>query len=462
MAAYDYDLFVIGAGSGGVRAARMSASYGARVGIAEERFLGGTCVNVGCIPKKLFAYGSHYREDAEDAAAYGWTFGEPRLDWPRLIENKDNEITRLNGIYRRILETNDVRIFEARAVLRDAHTIDVGGEVVSAQHILIATGGRPQTDDIPGAEHAIVSDHAFYLSERPDRVVIAGGGYIAVEFAGIFNGYGAEVIQLYRGPLFMRGFDMDVRTHLAEEMARKGVELRWNTTIKRIDKSQRGLTVTLSTGETIEADQVMYAIGRVPNVADMGIEACGIGMRDNGAIKVDDHFRTSVANIHALGDVTDRIQLTPVAIGEAMVVSANLFDGKDLAMDYADIPTAVFSDPNIGTVGLTEEAARERYGALDIYREAFRPLKHTMTLKAERTMMKLIVDRASDRVVGCHMVGPDSGEIVQGIGIALKCGATKAQFDATVGIHPTAAEEFVTMRTALAQPTPETGAQAAE
>ncbi len=458
MAAYDYDLFVIGAGSGGVRAARMSASYGARVAIAEERFLGGTCVNVGCIPKKLFAYGAHYPEDAEDAAAYGWTLGAPKLHWPRLIANKNKEIERLNGVYRRILETNRVRIIEARAVLRDAHMIDVGGETVTAENILIATGGRPQLLSIPGIEHAIVSDDAFYLPERPDRVIIVGGGYIAVEFAGIFNGYGAQVTQLYRGPLFMRGFDIDLRTHLAEEMARHGVDIRWRTEIERIDKTAGALSVRLDTGETLEADQVMLAVGRVPNVADMGIEAAGIAQRDNGAVMVDGYFRTSVANVYAIGDVTDRIQLTPVAIGEAMVLSANLFDGKDLSMDYADIPTAVFSNPNIGTVGLTEEAARARYGAIDVYRETFRPLKHTMTLKADRTMMKIVVDRATDRVLGCHMAGSDAGEIVQGLGIALKCGATKAQFDATVGIHPTSAEEFVTMRTPLAEP----DAQAAE
>ena len=458
MASHDYDLFVIGAGSGGVRAARMSASYGARVAIAEARFLGGTCVNVGCIPKKLFAYGAHFPDDAEDAGAYGWTFDAPKLDWPRLIANKDREIARLNGVYRRILETSRVRIVEARAVLRDAHTIEVGGETVTAENILIATGGRPQILPVPGSEHAIVSDDAFYLPERPDRVVIVGGGYIAVEFAGIFEGYGSRVTQLYRGPLFMRGFDMDLRTHLAEEMTRRGVDIRWRAEIARIDKTADALSVGLDTGETLEADQVMLAVGRTPNAADMGIEAAGIAQRDNGAIIVDGYFRTSVPNIYAIGDVTDRIQLTPVAIGEAMVLAANLFDGKNLSMDYADIPTAVFSNPNIGTVGLTEEAARARHGAVDVYRETFRPLKHTMTLKPDRTMMKLVVERASDRVVGCHMAGPDAGEIVQGLGIALKCGATKAQFDATVGIHPTSAEEFVTMRTPLAEP----DAQAAE
>ncbi len=458
MAGYDYDLFVIGAGSGGVRAARMSASYGARVAVAEERFMGGTCVNVGCIPKKLFAYGAHYREDAEDAAAFGLTFEEPALHWPTLIANKDKEIERLNGIYRRILGNNDVRIHESRATLVDAHTLDVGGERVTAETVLIATGGRPQRPAIPGGEQAITSEEAFYLEDRPDRVLIVGGGYIAVEFAGIFNGYGSQVTQAYRGPLFMRGFDIDIRTHLAEEMVKKGVDIRWRTTVERIDRTGDGLAVTLSSGETVTVDQAMYAIGRVPNVADMGLEAAGVEMRGNGAIAVDDRFRTSVPNIYALGDVTDRLQLTPVAIAEAMVLAANLYDGKDLRMDYADIATAVFSNPNVGTVGLTEEQARERYGAVDVYREAFRPLKHTLTLAEDRTMMKLVVDRASDRVVGCHMVGPDAAEITQGLGIALKCGATKAQFDATVGIHPTAAEEFVTMRT----PVPEPEAQAAE
>ena len=443
----DYDLFVIGAGSGGVRAARMSAGYGARVAIAEERFLGGTCVNVGCIPKKLFAYGAHCPEDAGDAAAYGWSFAEPRLDWPALIANKNREIERLNGVYRRLLEDAGVRIFEARARLAGAHEVEVDGGAVTAETVLIATGGRPQTPPTPGIEHAIVSDDAFYLEERPDRVAVVGGGYIAVEFAGIFNGYGAQVTQLYRGPLFMRGFDMDVRTHLAEEMARKGVDIRWRAEVARIEKAGGALSVVLADGAALEADRVLYATGRAPNVADMGIEALGIAQRGNGAIVVDSRFRTSLPGVYAIGDVTDRLQLTPVAIAEAMAVAANLYDGKDLEMDYADVPTAVFSDPNVGTVGLTEEEARARYGAVDVYREIFRPLKHTMTLKQERTMMKMVVDRESDRVLGCHMVGPDAGEIVQGLAVALKCGATKAQFDATVGIHPTAAEEFVTMRT---------------
>ena len=451
MAKYDYDLFVIGAGSGGVRCSRMSASYGARVAVAEERFLGGTCVNVGCIPKKLFSYGSHYTEDFADAAAYGWTVPEPSLDWQVLIENKNKEIARLNGIYRTILENNNVTLYEARATLKDAHTLDVGGETVTAENILVATGGWATVPDFPGKEHVITSLEAFYLERLPERALIVGGGYIAVEFAGILHGYGAEVTQLYRGELFLRGFDDDIRTHLADEMRKKGIDLRFNADVASIEKFGERLIATLNDGTTIEADCVLYATGRAPNTAGLGLEALGVERAWNGAIVIDDGFRTSVPSIYALGDVTHRLQLTPVAIAEAMVLSANLFDGQDRRMDYADIPTAVFSHPNIGTVGLTEAEAREKYdNEVAIYRSTFRPLKHTLTGREERTMMKLIVDKASDRVVGCHMVGADAGEIVQGLGIALKCGATKAQFDATIGIHPTAAEEFVTMREPVA------------
>jgi glutathione reductase (NADPH) len=452
MADYDYDLFVIGAGSGGVRASRMSSSYGARVAVAEERFLGGTCVNVGCIPKKLFSYGSHYPHAAKEAAAYGWDFDEPSLSWPRLIENKNREIERLNGIYRNILDSNGVTLYEARATLIDAHTLDVGGETVTAENILIATGGKPQVWDTPGFEHAIVSDDAFYLEDRPDRVMVVGGGYISVEFAGIFNGYGAETTLAYRGDTILRGFDMDVRTHLMGEMDKKGINLVLNTVIERIDKVDGGLDITLSDGNVQQVDQVLYAIGRVPNTKSMGLEEAGVKLNDSGAIVVDDYFRTSVDNIYALGDIIDRFQLTPVAIGEAMKLASNLFRGTQEKMDYADIPTAVFSDPPIGTVGLTEEDARAQYGDVDIYRSTFRGLKDTLTGSTEQTMMKLIVDKSSDKVLGCHMVGPDAGEITQGLGIALKCGATKAQFDATVGIHPTAAEEFVTMREPVAPP----------
>jgi glutathione reductase (NADPH) len=416
----------------------MAASYGARVAVAEERFLGGTCVNVGCIPKKLFSYGSHYSEEFEDAAAYGWTVGEPSLRWKTLIDNKNKEIERLNGIYRTILENNNVRLYEARATITDAHTLDVGGETVTAENILIATGSWATVPDFPGNEHVITSLEAFYLEELPKRALIVGGGYIAVEFAGILNGFGAKVTQLYRGDMFLRGFDSDVRTHLADEMRKKGVDLRFNENVASIEKTGDVLVATLEDGTMIETDCVLYATGRHANV---GVEQAG-----NGAIVVDDRFRSSVSNIYALGDVIDRFQLTPVAIGEAMALAGNLFNGQDLDMDYTNIPTAVFSNPSIGTVGLTEEAARKEFGEIDVYRSVFRALKHTLTGSEERTLMKLIVDKGSDRVVGCHMVGPDAGEITQGLGIALKCGATKAQFDATVGIHPTAAEEFVTMR----------------
>ena len=451
MADYDFDFYVIGAGSGGVRCARMSASYGARVGVAEERYLGGTCVNVGCVPKKLFSYGSHYAGDFEDAAAYGWDVGPATLDWKRLIDNKNREILRLNAIYRRILDGNNVTIHEARATLKDAHTLEVGGETITADKILVATGGWPSVPDFPGKEHAITSNEAFFLEDLPERVIIVGGGYIAVEFAGILHGYGAHVTQLYRGEMFLRGFDADLRTHLAGEMKKQGVDLRFNANIASLEKTDRGLTATLENGDTLDSDVVMYATGRVPNTRNIGLEALGVEMKRDGSIVVDDHFQTSVSNIYALGDVIDRYQLTPVAISEAMVLSANLFDGKNLSMDYADIPTAVFSHPNIGTVGLTEEAAREQYSGVTIYRSTFKPMKHTLTGRDEQTLMKLIVDKASDRVVGCHMVGPDAGELIQGMGVALKAGATKAQFDATVGIHPTAAEEFVTMREAVSE-----------
>ena len=449
MSEYDFDFYVIGAGSGGVRCARMSASYGARVGIAEERYLGGTCVNVGCVPKKLFSYGSHFAGDFEDAAAYGWNVGAATLDWKRLIENKNREILRLNGIYRRILESNNVTIHEARATLKDAHMLDVGGQTITADKILVATGGWPSVPDVPGKEHAITSNEAFFLEDLPKRCIIVGGGYIAVEFAGILHGYGAHITQLYRGDLFLRGFDQDLRSHLAGEMKKQGIDLRFNANIASIDKTGDVLVATLEDGSTIEADAVMYATGRSPNTRTIGLEEIRVEMKRDGSIIVDDHFQTSVPNIYALGDVIDRYQLTPVAISEAMVLSANLFDGKDYSMDYADIPTAIFSHPNIGTVGLTEEAARQQFGDVDIYRSIFKPMKHTLTGRDEQILMKLIVDTASDRVVGCHMVGSDAGELIQGMGVALKAGATKAQFDATVGIHPTAAEEFVTMREAV-------------
>jgi glutathione reductase (NADPH) len=451
MAGFDYDLFTIGAGSGGVRAARFSAGLGARVAIAEDRYLGGTCVNVGCIPKKLFVYAAHYREDFEDAAGFGWSVGERKFDWPTLIENKDREIARLNGVYARLLDDAGVDRFAGRARIADPHTVDIeleGGERrrLTAEHILVATGGWPSRPDIPGIEHAITSNEAFHIESLPHRVLIVGGGYIAVEFAGIFHGLGVDVVQLYRGPLFLRGFDDDVRTTLAEEMKRKEIDVRFDANPAKIEKTDTGLLVTLEDGARIETDVLLYATGRHPLTAGLGLEEAGVELDASGAIVVDEFSRTCVPSICAVGDATDRINLTPVALAEGMALAKTLFGGEPTRPDHADVPSAVFSQPSIGSVGVTEQEARERYGDILIYRSRFRALKHTLSGRDEQTMMKLIVDRASDRVVGCHMVGPDAGEIVQGIAIAVKCGATKAQFDATIGIHPTSAEEFVTMR----------------
>jgi len=432
----DYDLFVIGAGSAGTRASRMSARYGARVAVAEERYLGGTCVNVGCVPKKLFVYGSHFSEDFDDAAAYGWTVGETRFDWPTLRDNKTREIERLNGIYRGLLEGAGVEIVTRRVRLRDRHTIEVGDDTISADRILVATGGWPHVPDFPGREHVITSNEAFYLDEFPERVAVVGGGYIAVEFAGIFAGLGARTTLLYRGPLFLRGFDDGVRTFVAGELREKRIEIARSGARR----------VICADGRVVEADLVLYATGRRPNVRDFGLEEAGVRLDERGAVAVDDRYRTNVDNIFAIGDVIDRVQLTPVAIAEAMVVSGNLFNGTDRALDYSGVPTAVFCQPNIGTVGLTEAQAKDAGHALRIFESTFKPMKHTMSGRNERTFMKLVVDAASDRVLGAHMVGPDAGEITQGLGVALKAGATKAQFDSTIGIHPTAAEEFVTMR----------------
>ena len=447
MADYDYDLFVIGGGSGGVRAARMSAEYGAKVALCEERYLGSTCVNVGCVPKKLLVYGSHFSADCEEAKGYGWSVEKPRFDWKQLLENKNREIGRLNGIYRSLLQNAGVDVLEARGTFVDDHTLEVGGKRFSAAHILIAVGGWPSVPDAPGHEHAITSNEAFFLEDLPPRVLIVGGGYIAVEFACIFHGFGSQVTQIYRGPLFLRGFDEDVRPFLAEEMRKKGIDLRFNLTGKRIEKTETGLRMELSDGSSVEADVVMCATGRKPNTGGLGLEKIGVKLNDNGGVVVDEAYRTSAPHIYALGDVIDRVALTPVALAEGMVVAGALFGGAKKEMDYEDIPTSVFSQPPIGTVGLTEEEARHRYGDVTIFKSSFTPMKHTLSGSSEKTLMKLIVDKKSDRVVGCHMVGPDAGEITQGLAIALKCGATKAQFDATVGIHPTAAEEWVTMRT---------------
>ncbi|MCZ6821444.1 MAG: glutathione-disulfide reductase [Deltaproteobacteria bacterium] len=446
MARYDYDLFTIGAGSGGVRASRVSAGLGARVAIAEERYLGGTCVNVGCIPKKLLVYASHYTEDFEDARAYGWTVGKSSFDWATLIRNKDREIARLNEVYRKLLDQSGVKRIEGRARIVDQNTVAIGDRTFSAKNILIATGSWPSVPEIPGIEHAITSNEAFHLKQLPRRVIVVGGGYIAVEFASIFHGLGAETTELYRGPLFLRGFDHDVRQVLAEEMRKKEIDLRFDLNIESIEQADDHLLATLSDGSKLEADQIMYATGRLPATSDLGLEEAGVELNQKGAVVVDEFSRSTVANIWAIGDVTDRINLTPVAIHEGMALAETLFHDRPTKPDHENVASAVFSQPQIGAVGLNETKARERYTELDIFRTRFRPLKHTLTGQDETTMMKLIVDRASGRVVGAHMVGPEAGEIIQGIAIAIKCRATKAEFDATIGLHPTSAEEFVTMR----------------
>ncbi|MEC8200096.1 MAG: glutathione-disulfide reductase [Pseudomonadota bacterium] len=446
MAEFDYDMFVIGIGSGGVRAARFAANFGAKVAAAEDRHMGGTCVNVGCIPKKLFVYASHFPHDFEDAAAYGWTVGEASFDWTTLRDNKDKEIGRLNGIYENMLGNAGVEVFKARATVVDPHTVDVGGKQVTAKYILIATGGWPSVPDIPGKEHAITSNEFFHMEKWPERAIVVGGGYIAVELTGVFHGLGTNVIQLYRGPHFLRGFDDDVRHHLADEMRKQKVDLRFNANIARIEKDGDELVADLEDGTQMRTDVILYATGRSPNSANIGLEAAGVELGKSGAVLVDEGFKTSVPSIYAIGDVIDRVQLTPVALEEGMVVANELFNEKAGAVDYTNIPTAVFSQPSIGTVGLTEAQARDKYGKVDIYMSNFKALKHTLTGRDERTFMKMIVHPETDAVLGVHMVGPEAGEIVQGIGIALKAGATKATFDATIGIHPTSAEEFVTMR----------------
>ena len=446
MAEFDYDMFVIGIGSGGVRAARFAANFGARVAAAEDRYMGGTCVNVGCIPKKLFVYASHFPHDFEDAAAYGWTVGGVSFDWPTLRDNKDKEISRLNEIYQNMLVNSGVEVFKARASVVDPHTVDVGGTQVTTKYILIATGGWPSVPDIPGKEYAITSNEFFNMVKWPERAIVVGGGYIAVELTGVLHGLGANVSQLYRGPLFLRGFDDDIRHHLAGEMRKQEVDLRFNANISRVEKKGEVLVADLEDGTQISTDVILYATGRLPNSANIGLEKAGVKLGKGGAVLVDGVFKTSVPSIYAIGDVIDRVQLTPVALEEGMVVANALFNEKAGAVDYSNIPTAVFSQPSIGTVGLTETEAREKYGKVDIYKSDFKALKHTLTGRDERTLMKLIVHPETDVVLGVHMVGPEAGEIVQGIGIALKAGATKATFDATIGIHPTSAEEFVTMR----------------
>ncbi len=446
MARYDYDLFVIGAGSGGVSASRRAAAFGAKAVVCEEYRVGGACVIRGCVPKKLFTYAAHFAEDFEDAVGFGWERARPNFDWPTLIANKDAEIDRLNGIYVRMLAAAGVDLVEDRGVLVDPHTVEIGGRTVTAETVLIATGARPFRPDVPGIEHTVTSNEAFHLDEFPRRAVIVGGGYIAAEFASIFNGLGSRVTLLYRGGQILRGFDDDVRTALAREMSKKGVDLRVESRVARIDAAGRRLEVTLESGDAIAADLVMYATGREPNTSGMGLAEAGVELDGAGAVMVDRYSRTSVPNVYAIGDATNRMNLTPVAINEGRAFAETLYAGRPRFLDYTNVPHAVFSNPSVGVAGLDEAQARERYEAVDVYRSTFRPMKHTLTGRDELTLMKLVVDAATDRVVGAHMVGPDAAEIVQGMGVALTCGATKAQFDATVGVHPSAAEEFVTMR----------------
>lgn len=446
MAEYDVDLFTIGAGSGGVRLSRMAAQRGARVACAEERHLGGTCVNVGCIPKKLLVYASQFRGHALDAAGYGFSFGEPTFSWQRLIEQKDAEIRRLNEVYRGLLERAGVSLIEGRARVVDPHAVEVGGRRVTAETILVAVGGRPIRPAIPGIERCIVSDDVFRLERLPERLLVGGGGYIGVELAGVFAGLGTKVTLVHRGSLFLRGFDEMLRRALAEEMTKQGVDLRFEHTVERVEPAGRGVRATLSDGAVLEVDHLLCAMGREPYTRDLGLREAGVALNEQGAVVVDELSRTSVPSIYAVGDVTDRLNLTPMAIAEGAAFAETVYRSNPTRPDHHDVPTAVFSHPPIGTVGLTEEEARSRLESIRVYSTSFIPLKHRLTGRDERTRMKLVVDAATDRVVGCHLIGEDAPEIVQGFAVAVKCGAKKRDLDATIGIHPTAAEELVTMR----------------
>ncbi|MBK6512875.1 MAG: glutathione-disulfide reductase [Polyangiaceae bacterium] len=455
---HDFDLFVVGGGSAGVRAARVAASLGARVALCEDKALGGTCVNVGCVPKKLMVLGAHFADEWRDAAGFGWSVEPPRHDWQRLISNKDAEIARLNGVYARLLQDRGVKVWMGRARIAGAHRVEVvdaqgGSTVVTAHKVLVATGGEPVRPNVPGSERVWVSDDIFHLPEMPARVLVVGGGYIAVELAGVFAGYGASVTQIYRGALFLRGFDRDVRAHLDEQMRKKGIDLRFHRDLARVDSAPSGaLAATLDDGSTLEVDGVLAAIGRVPRSSGMGLEEAGVELDARGAVRVDASFQTSVPWIYAAGDVIDRVQLTPVALAEGTLIAQHLFGGASRVPDYDLIPSAVFSNPPIATVGMTEEEARAELGAIDVYKSTFTAMKATLGGRGDRVLMKLVVERSTDRVVGVHMVGADAAEILQGFAVALRCGATKAQFDATIGIHPSAAEELVTLRERCQEP----------
>ncbi len=443
---FDYDYFVIGAGSGGTRSARIAAGHGAKVGIAEGRHFGGTCVNIGCVPKKLLAYASDYGPAFEDAKGFGWSVDNIQFDWQKLIENKDKEINRLNGIYKTMLNNSGADVFTDNASFIDKHTLQVGDKTITADKILIATGGLPRKPSYDGAEHTIISDEAFYLDQKPDHIVIEGGGYIGVEFAHIFHGLGSKVTIIHRGDQVLRGFDEDVRTFLHDEMKKQNINIRLETNIKQVSKNSGTYTVETDTGESINCDLVFSAIGRVANTENLNLEAAGIETKDNGAIIVNDEFETSTPHIYAVGDVINRVELTPVALAEGHLLADKYFNNHQRIVSYDNIPTAVFSNPPIGTVGLAEHEARDKGFDIDIYKSDFKPMRHTLSGRDERSFMKLIVDKETDKILGAHMCGADAPEILQGIGIAVKAGVTKSQFDSTIGIHPTAAEEFVTMR----------------
>ena len=447
MAEFDYDLFVIGGGSGGVRAARMSANHGARVALAEEYRFGGTCVIRGCVPKKLLVYASGFSEHFEDAEGFGWSVGPRSFDWSKLIAAKDAEIDRLESIYERNLLGSNVELHRSRATVVDPHRVRLAsdGREVTAKHILIATGGAPFVPEFPGSEHAGTSNDAFHLTDFPKRVIVVGGGYIACEFACIFKGLGANVTQVYRRDLFLRGFDMDVRNHVAEAMQAKEVDIRFNSDVSEITQNSNGYAAKMTDGSVVEADFIMYATGRRPNTADLGLEAAGVGLTANGAVEVDAWSQSSVPSIYAVGDVTDRLALTPVAIREGAAFADTVFAAKPTKADHSDVATAVFTQPEIGTVGLSEEAARKDH-EVEVYKSAFRSMLNTLSGRDEKMLMKLIVDKASRRVLGVHIVGHGAGEMIQLAGVAIKMGATKEDFDRTVAVHPTAAEELVTMR----------------
>lgn len=446
MSEYNYDLITIGAGSGGVRASRLAGGYGARVAIVEELREGGTCVLRGCVPKKLLVYGSHVKEEVLDAEGYGWTVDGLKHNWEKMIDAKNTELDRLHDIYVNLLNSANVDRFHGRGTVVDQHTVSVDGKHITAERILIAVGGWPSTPEIPGIEYVISSNEALDLRQRPDSILVVGSGYIAVEFAGIFNSFGSRVDLVFRADQVLRGFDKDIRSTLTDEMAKKGINIISEALPEKIEKSEKGFRVYLSNKNNIEVDQVLYATGRSPNTQGLGLAEVGVDLTQNGAIKVNEWNQSSVESIYAVGDVTDRINLTPVAIAEGRAFSETLYNNNPMKTDYKDVPSAVFSQPPIGSVGLSEHEATEAYEDIDVYISGFRPMKYTMTNNTERGLQKLIVDRKTQRVVGAHMIGLDAAEIIQGIGIAVKMNATKADFDATIGIHPTAAEEFVTMR----------------